>query len=38
VADVFTADENIANFADLAISDKLQQVLAANNYTKLTNI
>ena len=38
VADVFTADDNIANFADLAISDKLQQVLAENNYTKLTNI
>ena len=35
---MFTADENISSFADLDISDKLKQVLAENNYDKLTNI
>ena len=35
---MFTADENISSFADLDINDKLKQVLAENNYDKLTNI
>ena len=35
---VFTADPKINTFSDLRISDKLKQVLAENNFSKLTNI
>lgn len=35
---VFTADPDVNTFSDLKISEKLKQILAENNFSKLTNI
>lgn len=37
-AEVWTVDKEINNFSELAISDKLKQILAENGFEKLTNI